>query len=152
MGEWAKRKLDELERREGEGREVLQAHTLDRQQIVAEAPYLWRELRKCLKDEIEEVNSSRPNFTYREVHKKARTSFVVIGSPEWEVELTFDGESPRIFYERRETPGPMARIGVESEGSFVFTHRGAHVGLQEKNDKSVVGPPALAECLLNLIA
>lgn len=152
MGEWAKRKIDELEQRENGEREALQAHTLDRQQILAEAPHLWRELRKCLEDEIDEVNSSRPDYTFHDIPAKAKTSFVVIGSPQWQVEITFDSDSPRITYQRRETPSPTAKTGVESEGSFVFAHKGSHVGLQRKNDKSVVGPSTAAEHFLNLIA
>lgn len=153
MGDWAKNKLSELSQQENGAAEAGRAHTLDRQHTLTEAPHLWRETRKYLEDEIGEISYSRPDYlTFRDVPAKGKINFVVIGSPQWEVEITFDPDSPRIVYQRRETPSPTARVGVESEGSFVFVHQGPHVGLQRKNDKPVVGPPFVAAYLLDLIA
>jgi hypothetical protein len=154
--DWARRKFEELKAQEGAANDATQIRTMERRQIMADAPHLWRDLREKLDERIVKFNALRPNYLkLAEPGTINESELISLTSPKGELNVEFFPASPRITYEEtaRLTSRPLSQPERSRTGTIVFVLTGNSV-VALKNDDS--GSPAvavskIAEYLLDFI-
>lgn len=145
MSDWAANMAEKLKRKEDEQRDKEKLYTLQRQQIQAEAPYIWESLKQTLHSAVTKFNKLRPETLKMDADYEGAQE-VTLESEQMIVKLSFDKAASRINYAvgGRHTPH-------KSPGQYYFTVRGGNVIVGGENDHGadLSGVQSVAEAILN---
>lgn len=101
MSDWADRFFDKIKAKEGSEHDTQQFQAARREQVLAQAPHLWQEVRSTLLENVRKFQEEkRSNYlTLREIPgdtPNGPSHAIVVRSPEREIEVSYFDRIPRI--------------------------------------------------------
>jgi hypothetical protein len=149
MGNWADEAFERLKSKEGATHDQSQIQAMNRQQVLAEAPILWKMLLSVINSEVAGFSARRPGYLKVFSADMLEGPTLTVKAPDMEFGLTFDQFVPRITSEVISTKDPV-REDVVGRGVFKFGVQNGQVWLFDDNQRPTT-VEKLAVSLLNLL-
>lgn len=146
MGDWARRFFDNLVQREGDDHTKIQQQVLERQQILATAPELWKQLAYGIREEANDLNDMRPGLVTIKDEIGAASPNLSVSTGALTLKLAFKKDIPKIIYSVTQSQGPSLQSLQVVDKELSFRIFGGDVWLYREEGK--IGTDGATQILL----